>query len=373
MDLSPNLLRGLRAQLAQCTTHRAERGKAVEEISVIGIDLAKSVFELCALSAGGDVVWTKRLKRSAFVKFMEDLSPRCVIGMEACGGSHYWGRRFLQQGFEVKLMAPRPVKAYRQGVHKNDARDARAIAEAASRSHVCAVRVKSEHAQLVQALVRIRTRRLRQMVQTANQLRGLLNEFGIVLPKGHGRMLAAIAKLRESKGLAEETLSFVDSLCEELVEQRHAVDKASRQLLARVSQEESCVRLMTIPNIGPINAATLSVALEVPAQFASGRGFAAQLCLIPRHAKSADSEKMLGIARQNANETRRHLVLAAQSLLTRLKRMKELPDDKFLRWALRLLERKNRNVAAVAVAAKLARIAWAIEAKARGYVPKPAA
>ena len=345
----------------------------MEEISVIGIDLAKSVFELCALRASGEVAWTKRLKRLAFIKFMEEKAPRCLIGMEACGGAHHWGRWCVQRGFEVKLMAPKPVKAYRQGVHKNDARDARAIAEAASRPHLTAVRVKSESSQMVQALIRIRTRRVRQMVQSANQLRGLLNEFGIVLPKGHGRMLAAVAKLRAAAAIPENIAPFVDSLCRELVEQGRGVDQASEALLAKVRTEESCTRLMSIPNIGPINAAGLSVALEIPSEFANGRAFAAQLCLVPRQSKSADSEKLSGVAKQSANETRRHLVLAAQSLLTRLKRMKELPDDKFLRWAHGLLGRKNRNVAAVAVAARLARIAWAVEAGNRKYAPRLAA
>jgi transposase len=342
----------------------------MDEISVIGIDLAKSVFELCGLAPSGEVAWTKRLKRSAFIKFMDEKAPRCLVGMEACGGAHHWGRWFSQRGFAVKLMAPGPVKAYRQGVHKNDARDARAIAEAASRPHVASVRVKSERSQLVQALVRIRTRRIRQMVQTANQLRGLLNEFGIVLPKGHGRMLAAIAGLRTDAAIPEEIVPFVDELCSELAEQGRAVDQASEALLARVEEEDSCARLMTIPHIGPINAASLSVALELPSAFANGRAFAAQLCLVPRQLKSAESEKLSGIAKQSANETRRHLVLAAQTLLTRLQRMKELPNDKFLQWAHGLLKRKNRNVAAVAVAARLARIAWAVLARNRDYTPR---
>lgn len=345
----------------------------MDEISVIGIDLAKSVFELCALSSSGEVVWTRRLKRLAFIKFMDDEAPRCLVGMEACGGAHHWGRWCLKRGFQVKLMAPRPVKAYRQGVHKNDARDARAIAEAASRWHVAPVRVKSERSQTVQALVRIRTRRIRQMVQTANQLRGLLNEFGIVLPKGQGRMLATIAKLRTAAAIPEEVVPFLESLCDELAGQGRAVNQANEALLARVKDEESCLRLMTIPHIGPINAASLSVALEMPSEFANGRAFAAQLCLVPRQSKSAESEKLSGIAKQSANETRRHLVLAAQTLLTRLQRMKELPNDKFLQWAYSLLERKNRNVAAVAVAARLARIAWAVQAKNRDYTPRLAA
>jgi len=342
----------------------------MEEISVIGIDLAKHVFQLSAVSPAGEEVWKKRLKRAAFMTFMDEKAPRCLIGMEACGGAHYWGRWLLARGFRVKLMAAKPVKAYRQGSHKNDDRDARACAEAASRRHVGSVRVKSERAQAMQAVVRIRTRRIRQMVQTANQLRSLLYEFGIVVPKGHKRMLDSIAKVKEAHSLPAEIIGFVESLCHELVEQGRGVKQATEELTARIKDEESCVRLMTVPNLGPINAASLSVALEMPSAFANARAFAAYLRLVPRQSKSADSETMLGVGRQNANETRRHLVLAAQSLFNRLTRMKELPEDRFLLWAHALLKRKKRNVAAVAVAAKLARIAWAVTAKEQPYAPR---
>jgi transposase len=341
----------------------------MEEISVIGIDLAKNVFQLAGLSAAGRVVWTKRLKRAAFMKFMDD-APRCLVGMEACGGAHYWGRWFLARGFRVKLMAPKSVKAYRLGAHKNDDRDARACAEAASRHYVASVRVKSEGSQAMQALVRIRTRRLRQMVQTANQLRGLLNEFGIIVPKGRRRMLDAIARLRGEGSLPAEVVGFVESMCHELLEQDRSAKEATEELSARVKAEESCMRLMTVPNLGPINAASLSVALEIPSEFGNARAFAAYLRLVPRQSKSAERETMLGVGRQNANETRRHLVLAAQSLFNRLARMKELPNDRFLLWAHALLQRKKRNIAAVAVAARLARIAWAVAAKEQPYRPR---
>src|SRR5215472_7237460 len=160
----------------------------MEEISVIGIDLAKSVFQLEALSPNGAVVWKKRLRRAAFMRFMEKQAPRCLVGFEACGGAHYWGRFLGDLGFRVKMMAPKAVKAYREGPHKNDGRDAHAAAEAASRAQVRAVRVKSEAAQAVQALVRVRLLQIKQMVQTGNQLRGILTEFGIVMPKGHHRL-----------------------------------------------------------------------------------------------------------------------------------------------------------------------------------------
>lgn len=339
------------------------------EISVIGIDLAKRVFQLCALSGTGEVVWEKRLTRKRFVTFMES-APRCVLGMEACGGAHHWGRWFEQRGFTVKLLAPRAVKAYRTGVHKNDGRDARAVAEAASRSHATPVPVKSEAAQATQAVMRMRARQVRQLVQTANQLRGLLNEFGIVLPKGRQRLLARVAELMESDAFAALPPAMqhvVRVVRAEIAEQADKLRAADRALAGAAATDESCTLLLTIPNLGPVTTSGLSVALEQPAAFRNGRAFAASLRLVPRQHSSAEKNSQLGIGPMHNNELRRYLVLAAQSLLTRVDRMKEPPQDPLLAWARRLLRRKPRNVAVVAVANKLARIAWAVMASQQPY------
>jgi len=345
----------------------------MEEISVIGIDLAKNVFELCALTASGEVAWRRRLRRARFMRFLETTAPRCLVGMEACGGAHYWGRWLRGHGFEVKVMAPRAVRAYRQGPHKSDGRDARAAAEAATRGQVRSVRVKSEAAQAVQALVRLRTLQIKQMVQMGNQLRGILQEFGIVLPRGHKRLHDAIGRLREAAGWDKLPVILrraIEKLCEQLAEQMRRVKQASDDLAAAIKDEESCVRLRTVPGLGPINAATLSVALEAPQAFRNGRDFAASLRLVPRQWQSAEKSRLGGIGRESANETRRHLVLAGQSLITMVGRLREPPKDKFLRWIQKLSQRKNRNLLAAAVAGKLARIAWAITARGETYQPR---
>jgi transposase len=343
------------------------------EISVIGIDLAKSVFQLEAMTASGEVVWKKRLKRKAFMRFMEEKAPRCLVGFEACGGAHYWGRLLVGLGFQVKMMAPKSVKAYREGPHKNDGHDAHAAGEAASRANVRAIRVKSEAAQAVQTLVRWRALEIKQMVQTQNHLRGVLNEFGIVLPKGHKRLRDAITRLHDDPSyvrLPESLRQAAGKLCEQLVEQVRRVKQATELLAAATKDDESCTLLRSVPGFGPINVASLSVALEAPDSFRNGRAFAASLRLVPRQWQSADKQTLLGIGRQSANETRRHLVLAGQSLITMVNRRKQPPSDKFLLWIYRLSSRKNRNVVAVAVAAKLARIAWAISAKGETYRPR---
>jgi transposase len=346
----------------------------MDEISVIGIDLAKRVFQLCAMTRSGTIVWEKRLRRAALIKFLEEEAPRCLIGMEACGSAHHWARWLAARGFTVKLMAPRAVKAYRAGVHKSDQRDARAVAEATSRSHVAAVRVKSEAAQATQALMRVRERRIRQRVQTANQLRGLLGEFGIVLPKGQGVLLARLSEVMAGAGFAAlpaTVQELAETLRAEIIEQAEKVKAAEAMLLPVVKADAGCRLLMSIPHIGPINAAALAVALETPGVFARGRAFAAYLRLVPRQQASAESSALRGIGQMRACEMRRYLVLAAQTLLIRVERSKEPPQDRLLAWADRLLRRKVRNVAVVAVAAKLARIAWAVLASNTPYRARP--
>ena len=348
----------------------------MEQVSVIGIDLAKSVFQLEAQSGCGAVVWKKRLRRAAFIRFMEQQAPRCLVGFEACGGAHYWGRFLTGLGFQVKMMAPKAVKAYREGPHKNDGRDAHAAAEAASRAQVRAVRVKSAAAQAVQALVRVRLLQIKQMVQTGNQLRGILAEFGIVMPKGHQRLREAITRLGDDpvyRRLPSHLRAAVDGRRGPLGAQVERVKQATDALAQATKDDPSCELLRSVPALGPINAAGLSVALEAPYSYRNARAFAASLRLVPCQWQSADQQRLFGIAKQGANDIRRNLVLAGHSLLTMVQRRKEPPSDRLLIWVRRLGERKNRNVAAVAVAAKLARIAWAVTAKGETYRPRPIA
>jgi len=345
----------------------------MDEISVIGIDLAKNVFQLEAMTASGEVVWQKRLKRKAFIRFMTEEAPRCVVGFEACGGAHYWGRFLSDLGFRVKMMAPKSVKTFREGVHKNDQRDAHAAAVAASRAHIRAIRVKSAAAQAIQLLVRWRGLAIKQQGQTSNQLRALLNEFGFVVPKGRQRLLEAVARLSEDAGylrLPAGLRQAIDRLCEQLVEQNQRVKEATELLAAAVKDDETCTLLRTAPGIGPVNVACLSVVLEAPDAFASARAFAASLRLVPRQSQSADKRRLLGVGAEAANHTRSNLVLAGQSLITMVKRMKQPPQDKFLLWIWHLYQRKHRNVATVAIAAKLARIAWAMASRREEYRPR---
>jgi len=222
--------------------------------------------------------------------------------------------------------------------------------------------------------MRVRERRIRQRVQTANQLRGLLSEFGIVLPRGQDVALGRLGEVMASASFAvlpAVVQEMAETLRDEIIEQVEKVKAAEAMLLQAVKADPRCRLLMSIPHIGPINAAGLSVALEAPAAFARGRAFAAYLRLVPRQQASAESSSLRGIGQMRACDMRRYLVLAAQTLLTHVDHMKEPPQDRLLAWAGRMLRRKMRNVAVAAVAAKLARIAWAVMANNQPYQPRP--
>lgn len=199
-----------------------------------------------------------------------------------------------------------------------------------------------------------------------------MNEFGLIAPKGRARLIAAVATMKADKAPPEASAPVIDDLLAEIARQAAAFAAATKTLVARVKDDETGMRLMTIPAIGPINAATLSVALEAPQDFDRGRAFAAHLGLVPRQIMSAGKERKAGVIRQRGNQTRVHLVLAAQSLITAVRRRKEPPTDKFLLWAHTLSQRKHRNVAAVAAAGKLSRIAFAVTAGRVDYAPRSA-
>jgi transposase len=348
----------------------------MEEISVIGIDLAKRVFQVCCRDACGGIVVEKRLGRGAFMRFMSRQAAGILVGLEACGGSHYWGRWLVARGFRVKMMSPYAVKAYVSGAHKSDAIDARAICEAATRSHVGTVRVKSEAAQGLQARVRVRERRVRQLVRASNQFRALLHEFGFVVARGRRHLLVAFDRITASPewaalpGDVREMLEDLHAECRELA---CKADAEKHRLAAAAERDGACRLIMSVPHLGPVNASALA-AIEDLQRFTNGRAFAAYLGLVPRQQSSGESKRQGGITKHGSSALRRYLVLAAQTLLIRAerdRRMGEAPD-RLRQWALDLAGRKHRNVAVTAIAARLARIAWAVMHHQRPYLARPA-
>jgi len=349
----------------------------MKDISVIGIDLAKRVFQLCAIDGCGEVVWQKRLKRVEFARFMLEKAPRCLIGLEACGGAHYWGRFLTDCGFEVKMMSPQAVKPYIGGGHKSDPRDARGIAEAATRAAVRPVRVKTQKAQACQAVVRVRERQVRYRTAVANQFRALLHEFGFAAPKGTKQLLAYYLKLVSSdefEGLPQDVVEMFYSLHEEVLVANQLVATSAARLERLALHDETCQLAMTVPSIGPVNGASLSAVLEAPGDFRNGRAFAAWLGLVPRQHASGEKNAMKRITKHGQKQLRRTLVLAAHVLLITAARdiRKGRDVDRLHQWALALAGRRHRNVAATAIAARLARIVWAVVNQQTPYLARQA-
>lgn len=349
------------------------------EITAIGIDTAKRVFEVGFFDAEGGLVSRRRLSRGQFMRFMAEKAPRVLVGMEASGGVHYWGRWLKARGFRVKVMPAQIVKAYRVGAHKSDQRDVLAIGEAVVRRHVPSVPVKSERAQTLQALVRVRDRIVSQRVQAAGQMRGLLAEFGIVAPKGARRFRSFLVTLADRPEWAvlpaatQELFAFLSAELGELEAREKAADK---QLEEAQRGDEHCKRLRSIPSIGAVNAATLAALLEVPELFASGRAFSSYLGIVPGKDASGERDQLKSITKAGPGEARRLLMLAAQTLIIMAMRRQNAgrPLDRLQAWALGLTERKGRkkrNAAVAGVANKLARIAWAVMARGTYYRAMP--
>jgi transposase len=335
---------------------------------MIGIDLAKRVFEVCLMAADGRVVERRRLKREAFKAFMET-APRVLVGLEAGSGAHHWARWLTAREFAVKVMSPRAVRAYRSGPHKNDALDAEAIGEAATRARVRAVAVKSEVAQCLQAVIRVRARRIRQRTQVTNQLCGLMGEFAISAGRN---VLAWYDRIAETPAFAAAP-ERMRLLFDELIAEARALDRQVKQLdaeIARMVKADPMAQLLTTaPGIGPINAAQIVARIESPGDFANGRALPAFLGLVPRLIASGNTTRLGPITKHGPADIRQGLVLGAQAVITAAVRNPDR-DDPLYDLARRLLAKgKERNKVAVAVANRLARIVCVMLQTGQPYNP----
>jgi len=341
----------------------------MDKVTVIGIDLAKGVFEVCLKAGDGSVVERRRLKRGAFERYME-AAPRVLVGLEAGPGAHYWARWLSERGFPVKVMSPRAVRAYRTGPHKSDALDAAAVGEAAPRANVRAVAVKSERAQTLQALVRVRERRVAARTRTLNQLRGLLLEFGIASTRNLLVWYPRIAGTPVFAALPERARRLFDELIAEAGALDNAVKALDRELAAEVRADPTARLLTSVPGIGPINATQIAAQIVEPGDFATARAMPAYLGIVPRLIASGKTSRLGPITRHGPGELRKGLVLGAQAVITTAIRCPGR-DDPLFRFARGLLARgKPRNVVAVAVANKLARIVCAMLKSGRPYNPQ---
>ena len=332
-------------------------------ITTVGIDLAKSVFQVHAVDERGKPVLRKTLKRAELVKFFAKLLP-CLIGMEACGSAHFWARKLTALGHTVKLMAPQFVKPYVK-TNKNDARDAEAICEAVARPNMRFVPIKTVEQQALLGLHRARQGFVAARTAQANQLRGLLSEFGLVIPRGIGCLERRLPEILEDaeNGLTSASRTLFSRLFSHFRELDREVDELDLQIKEWHRESAASQRLETIPGIGPITASALVGSIGDARTFKNGRQLAAWLGLVPRQASSGGKERLLGISKRGDTYLRTLLIHGARSVLLRLKRQPDQAEG----WLARLIKRRNPNVAAVALANKNARIIWALLTHDRDY------
>ncbi|WP_448217220.1 IS110 family transposase [Endozoicomonas sp. 2B-B] len=332
-------------------------------VSVLGIDIGKNSFHLFGIDRKGNRLIKKKLSRKNLLEYIANLEP-CLIAMEACGGSHYLARLFQKQGHNVKLIAPQFVKPYVKS-NKNDYNDAEAICEAATRPTMRFVAIKTSEQQAWQMLHRYRQQSIEQRTALVNQIRGALLEEGIVVAQGIGKLRAQLPRLLENaeNGLHPLSRSLLYGLSEELSNLDKRIREYDQKIHEIASQDDVCIRLMTIPGIGALIATALKAAISNPKNFKSGRELSAWLGLVPRQYSTGGKPKLLGISKRGDKYLRTLLIHGARSVLCVLKNT----DDRCKKWAVQLNARTNHNVATVGLANKIARIIWVIMAKGEVY------
>jgi transposase len=326
------------------------------DIHAVGIDLGKNLFHLVAMDATGKVIIRKRCSRTQLLTFTANIRV-WRIGMEACSGSHFLARALQQQGHDVRLMPAQYVKPYVK-TNKSDYIDAEAIAEAVQRPSMRFVPLKTEEQLDLQAVHRVRERWVMRRTAVINQVRGLLLERGITLPKGRSHLEEALPEI-----LAEAHIRFSESISVLLAQLRCELDDLGTRieemdaLIARISKEnESCRRLTTIPGVGPVTATALVAAIGNGSAFKRGRDLSAWVGMVPGEFTTGGKQKLLGISKRGNSYLRRLFVQCARSLL----RFRERQGAPFGVWLAQLIGRAHQNVAVVALANKLLRIAWAV-------------
>ena len=333
------------------------------DITIVGLDLAKNVFQVHGINAAGDVIVRRRFRRAQVRGFFASLAP-CLIGMEACGTAHFWARELVALGHEVKIIPPSYVKAYvRRG--KNDAADAAAICEAVARPNMRFVPVKTEEQQAALMLHKARELLMRQQTMLVNALRPHMAELGMTAPQGRSRVEDIIAVIEDNED--ESILALAKAALKPLVAQLRASEGATAALDAEIKAwhkgNAASQLLVTIPGIGFLTASAIAATVPDPSFFRSGREFSAWLGLVPRQNSSGGKDRLGRISKQGNPYIRRLLVIGATSML-RYARAKTAPGAD---WVNGLLERRPARLVTVAMANKTARVAWALLSKGETY------
>ena len=338
------------------------------KITRVGVDLAKSVFQVHGVDRSGRCVWKRQLKRSIWLRvLMEKLEPSCEIGMEACGGAHHWARELERRGYRVKLIPPQFVKPYVKS-QKNDANDAEAICEAMSRPGMRFVGIKTLEQQDIQSIHRVRSSLIGQRTAQANQIRGLVAEYGLVAPKQLGPLRKAIPDWLEAaeNGLTDRLRVLLHGLWEALLRLDERISEVDQEIDVIANTHPDAKRLKQLRGVGPLVATALVARFGDGRHFHRGRQAAASVGLTPRHHGTGGKNRLMGITKQGDPYLRSILIHGARSVVSTAHRK----EDRLSRWAAGLKERSHMNVAAVALANKTVRMAWAMLRNGTDYEPE---
>ena len=341
------------------------------KIMRVGVDLAKNVFQVHGVDRSEKPVWRRKLSRANWLKTLrERVEPGCEVGMEACGGAHHWARALQAHGYAVRLIAPQFVKPYVKS-NKNDANDAEAICEAMSRPNMRFVAVKTVEQQDIQAVHRVRFELSKQRKAKANQIRGLVAEYGWVAPKELIRLRGAIPGWLEDggNGLTDRFRRLLTGLWHDLLALDERLAELDREIGQIAATDPVARRLQQLRGVGPMTATAMLATLGDVKQFTKARQMAASLGLTPRQNSSGGKERLLGISKRGDTYLRTLLIHGARAAL----RTARHKPDRLSCWITRIAQHRHHNVAAVALANKTARIAWAMIKRGTEYQPNLAA
>ena len=335
----------------------------MNEITLLGIDIAKNVFQLKGLDKHHKEVFKKRISRGKLESFVRAL-PRCTIMMESCGGSNHWGRIFNAMGHESKLISPQHVTPY-VGNHKNDYKDTEGILECGTRPRTKFVSIKTLEQQEMQSILRVRERYVSHRVSLSNQIRGLLLEYGIDIAKGFSQLKERVIALLDDSNhqLSAQMKEVLRDCYEEFKELGNRICVYNKKLERISNEHESCKLLRTIPGVGPVSAVALYAAIGNGSQFKNGRELAAHLGLVPKQHSSGERQVLLGITRGGDRHLKQLLIHGARSVVSHAAKKTDWRSH----WINTLIQKKHKNTVATAVANRTARIAWAVLHTAKPY------
>jgi len=340
----------------------------MQDVTLIGIDTAKNIFHLHAVNKHGKEIYQRKLTRCKLLDFLAQ-QPICTIAIESCSGSYYWARSFKKLGHSVKIISARHVNKFANSRNKNDFNDAKAIVKAASDPDINEVAHKSISQQEIQVIHVMRDGLIRSRTAAINRLRALLAEFGIVLPQGREKLMSQLPSVleQENNELTQMLRQIINDQYEAIKKMNEEIKKYDQRIKNCVNRCENSKRLQNIPSVGPIISTALSYMIADPKIYKNGRQCAASLGLTPKEHSSGGKQRLGRISCEGNNYLRKILVQGAQAVL---RRSKIFTTEPLLKWAYHLKTRRGNNIAAIALANKVVRIAWALLVNQANYAYK---